>query len=95
VSRAARRLTGARAAALRTGAAIADALIADEAQGLPLLSYRRNALALAQVAAPEVTRVARAVLDPKREVVAVVHPPSAAPALARTAGKPARPEAQR
>ena len=96
VSRAARRLTGARAAALRTGAAIADALIADEAQGLPPLSYRRNALALAQVAAPDVTRVgARPCLDPKREIVAVVHPPSATPALARTAGKPVRPEAQR
>jgi predicted Zn-dependent peptidase len=95
VSRATRRLTGARAAAVRSGAAITDALISDEAQGLPLLSYRRNAVAAANVFAPEVARVARTVLDPKREVIAVVHPPSAAPALARSSGKPGRSEAER
>jgi zinc protease len=86
VTRATRRLTGARAATLRTGAAIADALVSDEALGLPMLAYRRDTAALASVAAPDVVRAARAVLDPKREVVAVVHPPSAAPALARTSG---------
>ena len=51
-----------------------------------MLAYRRNTAALASVVAPDVVRAARAVLDPKREVIAVVHPPSAAPALARTSG---------
>ena len=38
----------------------------------------------------------RRVLDPKRELIAVVHPPSAAPALARTSSaKPGRAEAGR
>jgi predicted Zn-dependent peptidase len=86
VTRATRRLVGARAGMLRGGMAIAHALVSDEAQGLPMLAYRRGAAALASVTAADVARVARAVLDPKREVIAVVHPPSAAPALARTLG---------
>jgi zinc protease len=86
VTRSTRRLSGARAASLRTGMAIADALVNDEAQGLPMFAYRRDAAALAAVTAADVARVARVVLDAQREVVAVVHPPAAAPALARTAG---------
>ncbi|HXU05191.1 MAG TPA: insulinase family protein [Polyangia bacterium] len=87
---AARRLIGARAINLRGGMAIADALVNDEARGLPMLAYRRNLAALKAVTAADITRVARAVLDPKREVIAVVHPPSAAPALARAPGKAER-----
>jgi hypothetical protein len=41
------------------------------------------------VTAADVARVVPVVLDPKREIVAVVHPPSAAPALARTSGSDA------
>ena len=88
VNRAARRLIGVRAAALRTRMAVADALVRDEAYGLPMLAYRRVPAALARVAAADVARAAQPVLDPKREIIAVVHPPSAAPALARTAAEP-------
>ena len=95
VNRATRRLIGARAAALRTRMAVADALVRDEADGLPLLSYRRAPAALARVAVADVARAAQAVLDPKREIIAVVHPPSAASALARTSSKPGRSESER
>jgi predicted Zn-dependent peptidase len=96
VSRAARRLVGARAAALRTRMAVADALVRDEGWGLPMLSYRRAPAAIARVTAADVARAAQAVLDSKREIIAVVHPPAAAPALARTSsGKPGRAEAGR
>jgi zinc protease len=95
VGRAARRLIGARAAALRTRMAVADALVRDEASGLPLLSYRGAPAALARITAGDVARAAQAILDPKREVIAVVHPPSAAPALARTSSKPGRSESER
>ena len=43
----------------------------------------------------DVARAAQAVLDPRREIIAVVHPPSAAPALARTSGSPGRSESER
>jgi zinc protease len=72
VSRAARRLVGARAAGLRSRTAIVDALVADEARGLPPLAYRRDALAIARVGADDVARAARRALDPRREVIAVV-----------------------
>jgi predicted Zn-dependent peptidase len=75
--------------------AVADALVRDEADGLPLLTYRQAPAALARVAAADVARVAQGVLDPKREVIAVVHPPSAVPALARTSSKPGRSESER
>jgi hypothetical protein len=87
VTRATRRLTGARAATLRTGAAIADALVSDEALGLPMLAYRRNTAALATVAAPDVVRARRA---PSSTRNARSSPwsirPAPAPALARTSG---------
>jgi zinc protease len=95
VSRAVRRLIGVRAAALRTRMAVADALVRDEAGGLPMLSYRRMPAALARVATADVARAAQTVLDPKREIIAVVHPPSAIPALARTSAGPARSESER
>jgi zinc protease len=84
VSRAARRLVGARAAALRTRMAVADALVRDEGWGLPMLTYRRTPAALARVTAADVARAAQAALDPRRQIIAVVHPTNAAPALART-----------
>ena len=98
VSRATRRAIGARAAALRTRMAVADALVHDEGYGLPMLAYRRAPAAFARVTAADVARAAQAVLDPRREVIAVVHPPSAAPALARTSGtmnRPGRSESER
>jgi zinc protease len=72
VSRAARRLIGVRAAALRTRTAVADALVRDEGNGLPMLSYRRTPAALARIGADDVARAARRALDPRREVIAVV-----------------------
>jgi zinc protease len=96
VARAARSLIGARAAALRTRTAVADALVRDEAAGLPMLAYRQTPAALARVTAADVARAAQAVIDPKRELIAVVHPPSAAPALARApANRPGRAESER
>jgi zinc protease len=94
VTRAARRLAGARAAALRTQMSVADALVRDEGDGLAMLSYRRASAALARVAAADVSRAARAALDPRREVVAVVRPANA-PALAKTAAKPGKAESER
>ncbi len=84
VTRATRRLVGARAGVLRTRMAVADALVRDEGWGLPMLSYRRASAPLARVTAADVARAAQAALDPRREIIAVTHPPSAAPALART-----------
>jgi zinc protease len=95
VSRAAGRLIGARAGALRTRMAVADALVRDEADGLPILAYRQVPAALAHVAAADVARAAQVVLDPKREIIAVVHPPTAVPALARTSASSARSESGR
>ena len=74
VERAARRLGGLRALALRGEAAIADALATDEAYGLPLMTYRQLPAALARVTAPDVARAARRFIDPKRETIAVVRP---------------------
>ena len=74
VERAARRLGGLRALALRGEAAIADALATDEAYGLPLMTYRQLPATLARVTAPDVARAARRFIDPKRETIAVVRP---------------------
>jgi zinc protease len=74
VERAARRLGGLRALALRGESAIADALATDEAYGLPLMSYRRLPAALTRVTATDVARAARRFIDPKRETIAVVRP---------------------
>jgi zinc protease len=88
VERAARRLGGQRALALRGDAAIADALATDEAYGLPLMSYRRFPASLARVTATDVARAARRFIDPKRETIAVVRPeapPLSVSAVARAA----------
>ena len=72
VSRAARRIVGARAAALRSHTAIAHALVVDEARGLPPLAYRQEAIVLARLRPDDVARAARRAFDPAREVIAVV-----------------------
>jgi zinc protease len=74
VERAARRVAGDRALALRGEVAIADALATDEAYGLPLMSYRQVPAALARVTANDVSRAARRFIDPKRETIAMVRP---------------------
>jgi predicted Zn-dependent peptidase len=74
VERAARRLGGLRALALRGEAAIADALATDEAYGLPLMTYRQLPATLARATAADVARAARRFIDPKRETIAVVRP---------------------
>jgi len=85
VERAARRLGGLRALALRGEAAIADALATDEAYGLPLMSYRRLPAALTRVTATDVTRAARRFIDPKRETIAVVRPETSPAAISLSA----------
>jgi len=85
VAPATRRLAGAHALALGGPVAIADALALDEAYGLGLMSYRQVPAALARITPDDVARAARRVLDPKREVIAVVRPPEPLSALARGA----------
>jgi zinc protease len=85
VNRAARRLVGARSAALRSGGAIAHALVVDEARGLPPLAYRREAGSIGRLGPDDVARAARRALDPRREVIAVVS--GAAPGRAVAEGK--------
>ena len=86
VERAARRLGGLRALALRGEVAIADALATDEAYGLPLMTYRQVPAALARVTATDVARAAHRFIDPKRETIAVVRPDvPATSAVARAA----------
>ena len=81
-TRAARRLGGARAVGLGSRAAVADALARDAAYGRDLYAYRTYPAALARVTADDVARAARRVLDPQREIVAVVRPAGAATARA-------------
>jgi zinc protease len=86
VERAARRLGGLRALALRGEVAIADALATDEAYGLPLMTYRQVPATLARVTATDVARAAHRFIDPKRETIAVVRPDvPATSAVARAA----------
>ncbi|HTB56649.1 MAG TPA: pitrilysin family protein [Polyangia bacterium] len=85
VERAARRLGGLRALALRGEAAIADALATDEAYGLPLMSYRRLPAALTRVTATDVARAARRFIDPQRETIAVVRPETSPTAMSLSA----------
>ncbi len=85
VARAARRRAGALALGLSGPVAIADALALDEAYGLGLMSYRQVPAALSRVTADEVTRAARRLLDPKREVIAVVRPPETPASVLRAA----------
>ena len=81
VTRATRRLVGARAAALRTRMAVADALVRDEGLGArPCSAYRRY-LGGARPRHRRRRRARRAggVLDPQREIVAVVQPAERGP----------------
>jgi zinc protease len=83
VNRAARRLVGARAAALRSRAAIAHALVLDEARGLPPLAYRGEGARIVRLGPEDVARAARRALDPNREVIAVITGPGTTPAAGR------------
>jgi predicted Zn-dependent peptidase len=87
VTRAARRLVGARAAALRSRAAITHALVLDEARGLPPLAYRGEAARIVRLGPDDVARAARRAFDPKREVIAVVTGADAGSAPAKGKGK--------
>ncbi|HEY2731569.1 MAG TPA: pitrilysin family protein, partial [Polyangia bacterium] len=85
VERARARLVGAAARALESRGAVAAALARDEALGT-----RRAAADLAFVTPDAVARVARRLLDPRFEIVAVVRPPAqpgASSAAARTPAK--------
>jgi hypothetical protein len=76
---------GADARALETRGGVAAALARDEALGT-----RRAAADLASVTPDAVARVARRLLDPRFEIVAVVRPPAqpiASPAAARAPAK--------
>jgi zinc protease len=77
VARARDALVSAEARALGSRAAVAAALARDEALGLPPGAYRRAAAELAAVTPEAVGRVARRLLDPRLEIVAVVRPPLA------------------
>jgi predicted Zn-dependent peptidase len=78
VDRARAALVDADARALESRADVAAALARDEALGLPAGSYRRAAAELGAVTPEALARVARRVLDPRLEIVAVVRPPAAA-----------------
>jgi zinc protease len=85
-------LVGADARALEGRDAVALALARDEALGLGAGASRRAFAALAAVTPDDVARVARRLLDPRREIVAVVRPPAApaaakAPTVAKVATK--------
>jgi zinc protease len=77
VDRARAALVSADAHALESRGAVAAALARDEALGLPAGSYRRAAAELGAVTPEAVARVARRLLDPRLEIVAVVRPPLA------------------
>jgi zinc protease len=90
LERARRYLVGRHAAGLERKSMVAAALAAGEAYGQGFRAYARYAADLARVSREDVQRVARRIFgDAKREVVAVVEPPSETPALAKAtaAGK--------
>jgi zinc protease len=87
LARARQYLVGAHAIRLERRSAIAAALALHEAYGQGWREYRRDGDTIRKVSLADVQRVARKVLDPRREVVAVVKPAPAsadlAPAVAR------------
>jgi zinc protease len=85
LERARRALISAHALALQRRSAVAAALARDEALGLPAGTSRRGAADLGRATASAVGQVARRILDPRREIVAVVKPNEAPSAVARTA----------
>ncbi|HTA21314.1 MAG TPA: insulinase family protein, partial [Polyangia bacterium] len=87
VDRARAALVGADARGLESRVAVAFALARDEAFGLGVGAYRRAPAQLAAVTPDAVTRVARRLLDPRLEIVAVVRPPAEPVAKAALAVK--------
>lgn len=77
LARAAQRVIGRGAGGLGSQAAVAEAIALDEVHNLDPLNYRERPSLLSRVGTADVLRAARRVLDPKREVIAVVRPPSA------------------
>jgi zinc protease len=85
VAAARRSLIGKRALALERRATVASALAFGAALGDPARSLRRDSEDLARVGVEDVARVARRILDPKREVLAVIRPRATArPATSRS-----------
>jgi len=90
IERARAALVSADARGLGSRAAVAAALARDEALGLPAGAHRRAAPELLAVTPDAVARVARRLLDPRLEIVAVVRPP-AAPTIAKGGRRPPAP----
>jgi zinc protease len=90
LGRARRYLIGARAIGLERRSAVAAALAFHEASGAGWQEMNRYAPGLQRVTAADVQRVARKLLDPRREVVAVVKPAAESPS---PVAKRARPDA--
>jgi zinc protease len=74
VTRARRILVGDRALSLERRGAVAMAVALNGVFGGAGRAYRRDVDALSRVTAADVTRAARRILDPRREVLAVVRP---------------------
>jgi zinc protease len=85
LERAQRYLIGTHAIGLQRKSAIAAALAFYEAYGQGWRSYRLYGDNIMKVTVPDVVRVARRYLDPRREVAAVVEPPAQTPGAARAA----------
>ncbi len=83
VERARRYLIGSHAIGLQRRSAVAAAMAFGELYGQGWQEYRRYADHVGRVTADDVVRVARAALDRRREVLAVVKPEEATPAAAR------------
>ena len=83
LTRARQHLVGAHALSLERRSAITAALALHEVYGQGWREYRRYAENLRKVTVADLQRVARQYLDPRREVVAVIKPSDAAPAVAR------------
>ena len=90
VERARAALVSADARGLESRAAVAAALARDEALGLGAGAHRRAAAELLAVTPEAVARVARRLLDPHLEIVAVARPP-AAPTVAKGGRRPPAP----
>jgi zinc protease len=84
VARARRALVAARVLALERRGEVAAAVAREEALGLGAGRSRGEPAELAAVTPEAVTRVARRLLDPRREIVVAVRPPSG-PAVAKAA----------
>jgi zinc protease len=90
VERARAALVSADARSLEGRVAVAAALARDEALGLGAGAHRRAAAELLAVTPESVARIARRLLDPRLEIVAVARPP-AAPTVAKGGRRPSAP----